>query len=245
MSDVAPPLLDFSPIGDLFNTYQKARSQAARDQALEQFAKNSSSFDPNVRALIAADPQTGIALANLTQKDAQRQSALKLSESFGGLFPGPTQPPPSQPSIPAPASSDPRGIRNNNPLNIEAGPFTQGQPGYSGSDGRFAKFTSMDQGLGAANTLLDTYQSKHGLNTVRGIIGRWAPQGENDTNGYVASVAARMGIDPDQPLTPEQRQPLIQAMAQFENGRPLAPSPASSAVAPAAAASTTPGAPQA
>jgi hypothetical protein len=115
----------------------------------------------------------------------------------------------------------PRGIRNNNPLNIEAGPFTQGLPGFTGSDGRFARFQSPEQGIGAANSLLDTYQNKYGLNTVADIIARWAPAGENDTRGYVSSVAGRMGVDPNQPLRPEQRTALIQAMGQFENGRPI------------------------
>src|SRR6185312_11903427 len=41
--------------------------------------------------------------------------------------------------MPAPAMDAlaPRGMRNNNPLNIESGNFTQSQPGYAGSDGRF------------------------------------------------------------------------------------------------------------
>jgi hypothetical protein len=30
-----------------------------------------------------------------------------------------------------------------------------------------------------------------------------------------------MGVDPNQPLRPEQRTALIQAMGQFENGRPI------------------------
>jgi hypothetical protein len=54
----------------------------------------------------------------------------------------------------------PRGIRNNNPLNIEAGAFTQGQPGFSGSDGRFARFAEPQQGVDAASKLLDTYQNE-------------------------------------------------------------------------------------
>lgn len=49
----------------------------------------------------------------------------------------------------------PRGIRNNNPLNIEAGTFTSSQPGYVGSDGRFARFETPEAGVAAANTLLD------------------------------------------------------------------------------------------
>lgn len=128
----------------------------------------------------------------------------------------------------------PRGIRNNNPLNIEAGDFTKGQPGFTGSDGRFAQFQTPDQGVAAASKLLDTYQSKYGLNSVRGIVNRWAPQAEaaNNTPGYVASVAGRLGVDPDQPLTPAQRPALIAAMGQFENGRPIAGAPVDPAALP-------------
>jgi hypothetical protein len=141
--------------------------------------------------------------------------------SFGAIGPGASYAKPVSNIVPGPDMQLPRGIRNNNPLNIEAGPFTQGLPGFAGSDGRFAKFQMPEQGVGAANSLLDVYQNQHGLNTVAGIIGRWAPAGENDTRGYVASVAGRLGVDPNQPLTPEQRIPLIQAMGQFENGRPI------------------------
>lgn len=111
-----------------------------------------------------------------------------------------------------------RGIRNNNPLNIEAGGFTQGQPGFAGSDGRFARFETSDQGVAAANKLLDTYQSKYGLNTPAGIIGRWAPQGENNSAAYAASVAKDLGIGPNDPITPEMRPALIAAMSKYENG---------------------------
>jgi hypothetical protein len=136
------------------------------------------------------------------------------------------QPDPSVPSTMSPAGrSDPRGFRNNNPLNIEAGPFTAGKEGFSGSDGRFAKFGSMDQGIGAADQLLQVYAGKHGLNTVAGIIGRWAPSTDgNNVSAYAANVSRQMGVDPTAPLdmsNPEVRQGLIRAMAQHENGRAL------------------------
>ncbi len=116
----------------------------------------------------------------------------------------------------------PRGYRNNNPLNIEAGNFTQGQPGFNGSDGRFAKFASMDQGAAAASKLLDVYQNKHGLNTVNGILNRWAPPSDgNNVSAYAANVSKQLGIDPNTPVPPEMRQQLIAAMAQHENGRPM------------------------
>jgi hypothetical protein len=43
-------------------------------------------------------------------------------------------------SAPPQSSSAPRGIRNNNPLNLETSSFTQHQPGFTGSDGRFGQF---------------------------------------------------------------------------------------------------------
>ena len=125
----------------------------------------------------------------------------------------------------APATVDsalPRGIRNNNPLNIEAGNFTSGIPGYAGSDGRFAKFESPDGGITAANKLLDVYRDKHGLNTVAGIIGRWAPTSDgNNVSAYAANVSRQLGIDPTAPIPPEMRPQLIAAMGQHENGRPI------------------------
>lgn len=145
---------------------------------------------------------------------------------------------PAAPAAPASSSGTaPRGIRNNNPLNIEDGPFAKGLPGYVGSDGRFAKFEAPDQGVAAANKLLDIYGTKHGLNTVAGIVGRWAPAGDgNDVSAYAANVAKQMGIDPNAPLTPEQRPALIAAMGQHENGRPIqvaSLAPTAGVVAPA------------
>lgn len=117
-------------------------------------------------------------------------------------------------------ASAPRGIRNNNPLNIEAGDFTKGQPGFAGSDGRFAKFETPEHGVAAASKLLDVYEQKHGLNTVAGIVNRWAPPSDgNNTMAYAADVAGRLGIDPNAPVPKEMRPQLIAAMAHHENGR--------------------------
>ncbi len=136
--------------------------------------------------------------------------------------------PPSVP--PSPVSGDPslpRGIRNNNPLNIEAGDFTKGQPGFLGSDGRFARFETPEQGTDAAGKLLDVYANRHGLNTVNGIVNRWAPPSDNNpSQAYAASVAGRMGVGADDPLNmadPAIKQKIIAAMGQFENGRPIGP----------------------
>lgn len=123
----------------------------------------------------------------------------------------------------------PRGIRTNNPGNIKDSEFARSMPGYVGSDGVNAIFETPEAGYAAMNKLLDVYGNKHGLNTVSGILGRWAPASadNNDTSGYIGYVAKRLGIDPNAPLTPEARAALPQAMAYFENGRefPMAGNP--------------------
>jgi hypothetical protein len=167
-----------------------------------------------------------VGMAETKQKELEdRQTLGDLGRSLGGLFGA--QSPQAAPAAPAqqPTGQLPRGIRNNNPLNIEAGNFTQGLPGYAGSDGRFARFQSPEQGVMAADRLLQTYGTKHGLNTVAGIVGRWAPAGDgNNVSAYANAVAQGMGVDPNQPLdmsSPEVRSKLIQFMGQHENGRPI------------------------
>lgn len=133
-----------------------------------------------------------------------------------------------QPQVSTPIVGDdslPRGLRNMNPGNIEAGRFTQSQPGYVGSDGRFAKFDTLEHGIGAQAALLDSYGRK-GINTVAGVINRWAPQAENGaaTGNYAQFVARKIGVDPNAPIDlsdPETRTKIAYAMGEFENGRPI------------------------
>lgn len=163
-------------------------------------------------------------------EEAERGGERAQSEALARLLNGSGAPTDLAPQAATPTSAPanapsgdlPRGLRNNNPLNIEAGGFTEGQPGFSGSDGRFARFETPEQGVGAANKLLDVYQNKHGLNTVSGIVNRWAPAGDgNNVNSYAANVARQLGIDPNAPIPPEMRPQLIAAMGQHENGRPI------------------------
>jgi hypothetical protein len=118
----------------------------------------------------------------------------------------------------------PRGLRNNNPGNIEDGKYAQSLPGYIGSDGRFAVFDSMDAGAHAMQRLLSGYGRK-GLKTVEGVINRWAPPTENDTGAYANTVAAHLGvkatddIDLNDPATLAK---LSSAMAGVENGQSIA-----------------------
>lgn len=137
--------------------------------------------------------------------------------------PGPAGAPAAAPgAVPNLQGSLPRGIRNNNPGNIEDGSFAKALPGYKGSDGRFAIFESPEHGLQAMDTLLTSY-GRRGLKTVNDVISRWAPSSDgNNVSAYAQFVAN--GGDPNAPIdlaNPEVRRTVATRMAQFENGQPV------------------------
>jgi hypothetical protein len=117
-----------------------------------------------------------------------------------------------------------RGYRNKNPGNIDWNERNkwQGQVGKEpGPNGRFAVFESHEFGIRALATLLITYQDRHGLNTVRGIIDRWAPPVENNTDAYVNAVARKIGVGPRDELdlqTYAHLRPLVEAIITHELG---------------------------
>ena len=104
----------------------------------------------------------------------------------------------------------PRGIRNNNPLNIRRTAKDQ----WKGlraqqTDASFCQFESLDYGWRAAFYLLTrTYYHKYRLFTIRAIINKWAPPQENLTATYIQNVS-------DQP---ERWIAVGVAMAIQENG---------------------------
>lgn len=97
-----------------------------------------------------------------------------------------------------------RGVRNNNPGNIDyhASNAWQGQLGIEVGvpKPRFARFDTPENGIRALGKLLQTYQTKYGLNTVESIIARWAPSNENDTKAYIDAISKRLGVSGDQKL---------------------------------------------
>lgn len=119
-----------------------------------------------------------------------------------------------------PGGNPPRGIRNANPGNIRrTGTDWQGMA-EDQNDPAFIEFQNPIWGIRALARTLETYQSKHGLKSVEGIIGRWAPPEENDTRAYIRAVADRLGVAPGepQPWTPSQTRELIAAIIHHENG---------------------------
>lgn len=61
----------------------------------------------------------------------------------------------------------------------------------------FCRFKTMQLGIRALAKILLTYQDKHGLNTITGVISRWAPPSENNIEAYVDDVAGRCAVRPD------------------------------------------------
>ena len=119
----------------------------------------------------------------------------------------------------------PRGIRNNNPLNIRRTTKDQWKGmAEAQTDRAFVQFKSLEYGWRAAFYLLTrTYYHKYRLFTIRTIINKWAPPHENLTSTYVENVSRLTGIPPDEPIGIPSDQParwmmVGVAMAIQENG---------------------------
>jgi len=119
--------------------------------------------------------------------------------------------------------STPRGVRNNNPGNIDYNKANkwQGQlPPNPALETRFARFDKPENGIRALTKLLLAYQSKHGLKTVKSIINRWAPSVENDTDAYVRAVELNTGTNPGAEINlrdPAVMKGFVRAIIRHEN----------------------------
>ena len=113
-----------------------------------------------------------------------------------------------------------RGLRNNNPGNIMLSE-TRYRGETDSGDSAFKRFESMPLGYRAMFVLLYTYQKRYGLNTIEGMIVRYAPPFENNTVGYAGFVVRRSGIGLNEPidtLCREQMVAVVSAMSRVENG---------------------------
>ena len=114
-----------------------------------------------------------------------------------------------------------RGLSNRNPGNIRQSAVRYKGEVRPSRDPAFKQFESMPWGYRAIFVLLDTYRIRHGLDTIRGMISRWAPPSENHTEAYIRAVSADTGIGPDEALDtldPATMIPVAAAISRVENG---------------------------
>ncbi len=122
------------------------------------------------------------------------------------------------------SNKTPRGIRNNNPLNIRIGNVWLGEVDNP-TDRSFEQFKQMEYGIRAGFVILRRYIRRYGRDTIAEIVSAWAPANENNTQAYIDSVSKRMGIATDVRLRFEDRNTmcaLVDAMIRVECGQPVA-----------------------
>ena len=134
-----------------------------------------------------------------------------------------------EPDQHAQSAKAPRGIRNNNPGNIDF----RGQSGATleRPGGRFARFETAYDGLKALSRQLMRYfegkTTGKPLQTLNDIISTWAPGNENNTGAYIAQLSKMMGVAPDAILNlkdPQVMYSLMNGIIHHENGRNPYPS---------------------
>lgn len=122
--------------------------------------------------------------------------------------------------------SVPRGIRNNNPLNIRKGNNWKGERKVQ-TDKAFEEFETLQYGLRAGlklirNQISGFNGSRPKFNTIGKLIKVWAPPSENQTLRYVDFVCQAVGKQPFD-IIREDDQKLIceiaRAMAFVECGQ--------------------------
>lgn len=116
------------------------------------------------------------------------------------------------------SSTKPLNERNNNPLNIRDNGINWN--GADGASGGFVSFESPEFGFRAASRILRTYRDRHGIDTLSGILFRWAPpEDDNHTQNYIQFVSEKTGIAPGETVTENDYPVLMLAMSIFEGSR--------------------------
>ena len=100
-----------------------------------------------------------------------------------------------------------RNDRTNNPGMLRYTPTSRDEYGAIGGDrnaqdGPMAVFATKEAGSAALDANLHKYNKKYGLSTIRGIIEKWAPPNENDTEAYISkelNVGPNDKLDMDDP----------------------------------------------
>ena len=101
-------------------------------------------------------------------------------------------------------NTQPRGLRNNNPLNIRHSASKWQGARSEQTDQTFVQFISMTMGYRAAWRILESYwqyfHKKQMPFTPRNIIHRWAPPTENNSENYLRTVCLLTGLGGNEAL---------------------------------------------
>lgn len=111
----------------------------------------------------------------------------------------------------------------NNPFNIRANEDNNWNGKTTLPGAAFESFDTIEHGIRAGIKILKTYFEKYDLNTVSGIISRFAPDTENNTKAYIDFVSKKLGVDPYETLSDDKETlwELSQAVCAMENGYQL------------------------
>lgn len=121
-----------------------------------------------------------------------------------------------------------RGLRNNNPGNIERTKTRwQGMSADQNADSRFITFDHAKWGIRAIARILITYQDKRRANdgspidTIQEIVERWAPSHENPTDEYAYYISMILTTSVNDTIDVYEYETmfhLVSAIIHFENG---------------------------
>jgi hypothetical protein len=118
----------------------------------------------------------------------------------------------------APEQSSIIGQRINNPFNIRQ--YNQGFVGETGAEDGFISFEDPMYGVRAADKVLTTYGRDRDIDSIRGLVSRFAPPSENETQSYIDYISGQLGIDADAEIDlsdPAMRSRILAPMAKIES----------------------------
>lgn len=121
----------------------------------------------------------------------------------------------------------PRGLRNNNPLNLRISNNPWLGKVKNNTDGAFEQFTTIEYGYRAAfrniRTIVQRRSAQDNTTTVRQLIHVWAPGSDgNNEAAYCQSVQKHSSINPDELVIIKNKEfmcKLVYGMAVTENGQ--------------------------
>ena len=118
----------------------------------------------------------------------------------------------------------PRGIRNNNPLNLIISNNEWLGKVTENTDGHFEQFISIVYGIRAAIMNARTIIRRNKPCSVWVLVKIWAPPNENNTASYIITVCKKVKCNPADVINPNDKSLLLRvlwAMAYVENGQEI------------------------